>query len=55
MNKTLKKDLYSKSNKKHCYGKQGDEVKVVNQNHGEIIIVSDAHGNRFPVHKDDLE
>lgn len=44
----LTADIYSKVKPTHCYGRQGDEVRIVSKNH-EIAIVEGTDKTRFPV------
>jgi hypothetical protein len=51
----LKKDIISSGKDKAMYGKKGEEVKVVNNYHGEVAIVMNSKGDKFPVRKENLE
>lgn len=49
----LKTDIISVF-KNHVYGKAGEEVKVISE-HGEVFIVENKKGIRYPVKKENLE
>lgn len=37
------------------YGKAGEEVKIVSEDHDPVLIVQNKNGERYPVHKDKIE
>lgn len=41
-------DIKSSMNSNKVYGKKGDRVQVVKE-HGDVAIVEDSKGNRFPI------
>lgn len=42
------------SYKKTKYASKGDEVKIISE-HGEVLIVENKNGNRFPVKKIEIK
>lgn len=53
MSSYLKRDIRSTVNPKCLYGKKGEKVKIINRR-DHVLIVSDTHGNRFPVNVNDV-
>lgn len=54
----LKSDVRSnfhKGNEPKLYGKWGDVVTLVSDEHGEVLIVEDKKGTRFPVQLNKVE
>ena len=50
----LIEDIKSSCRPSHYYGYEGDEVEIVSDNHGNVVIVEDLEGNVFPVPADKL-
>jgi hypothetical protein len=53
MNMILSKTIESSVRKGVVYGNQGDTIKVIKDD-GQVAIVEDKFGNRFPVKSDFL-
>jgi hypothetical protein len=50
----LTEDIKSTCKPSHCYGRAGDEVSIVSDEHGSVVIVEHLDGDIFPVLADRL-
>ncbi len=50
----LTEDIKSSCKPSHYYGYKGEEVSIVSDEHGNVVIVENLEGNIYPVPADKL-